>query len=154
MASSPRPSSPYSGPRPTNPKPHSDWTAKRVPLTRPPVDESPLPFERTGDDVADFERFCAAIFDQSRDYVAADRNVALHTMRVLAVAICSVDDERRRAVLLHHAERLERAGRERLALDDDRKLLTRRLERLRSVSCDPQTRAELLEERGWCGGSA
>jgi hypothetical protein len=23
------------------------------------VDESPLPFERTGDDVADFERFCA-----------------------------------------------------------------------------------------------
>ena len=26
--------SPYSGPRPTNPKPHSDWTTKRVPLTR------------------------------------------------------------------------------------------------------------------------
>jgi putative transposase len=26
---SPQPSSPYSGPRPTNPKPHSDWTTKR-----------------------------------------------------------------------------------------------------------------------------
>jgi phage terminase large subunit-like protein len=26
---------------------------------RPPVDESPFPFERTGDDVADFARFCA-----------------------------------------------------------------------------------------------
>jgi hypothetical protein len=32
-ATSPRPSSLYSGPRPTNPKPHSDWTTKRVPLT-------------------------------------------------------------------------------------------------------------------------
>src|SRR5215213_1601021 len=31
-ASSPQPSSPYSGPRPTNPKSHSDWTTKRVPL--------------------------------------------------------------------------------------------------------------------------
>jgi hypothetical protein len=28
----PQPSSPYSGPRPTNPKPLSDWTTKRVPL--------------------------------------------------------------------------------------------------------------------------
>jgi hypothetical protein len=27
------PSSDYSGPRPTNPKPHRDWTTKRVPLT-------------------------------------------------------------------------------------------------------------------------
>jgi hypothetical protein len=26
-----QPNSPYSGPRPTNPKPHSDWTTKRVP---------------------------------------------------------------------------------------------------------------------------
>ncbi len=31
-ADSAQPSSPYSGPRPTNPKPHSDWTTKRVPL--------------------------------------------------------------------------------------------------------------------------
>src|SRR6185369_237774 len=35
MANSPRPSSLYSGPRPTNPKSHSDWTTKRVPLTDP-----------------------------------------------------------------------------------------------------------------------
>ena len=33
MANSPQPNSPYSGPRPTNPKPHSDWTTKRVSLT-------------------------------------------------------------------------------------------------------------------------
>ena len=33
MASSPHPSSLYSGPRPTNPKPHSDWTSNRVPLS-------------------------------------------------------------------------------------------------------------------------
>ena len=31
-AHSPHPSSLYSGPRPTNPKPHSDWTTNRVPL--------------------------------------------------------------------------------------------------------------------------
>ncbi|WP_229742918.1 3'-5' exonuclease, partial [Gordonia jinhuaensis] len=31
---SPPPSSPYSGPRPTNLKPHSDWTIEWVPLTR------------------------------------------------------------------------------------------------------------------------
>ena len=30
-ANSPQPSSLYSGPRPTNPKPHSDWTTKRSP---------------------------------------------------------------------------------------------------------------------------
>ncbi len=30
---SPPPSSPYSGPRPTNPKPHSDWTIEWVPLS-------------------------------------------------------------------------------------------------------------------------
>jgi phage terminase large subunit-like protein len=34
---------------------------------RPPVDESPLPFERTGDDVADFERFCATYVRVSGD---------------------------------------------------------------------------------------
>jgi putative transposase len=31
-ANSPQPSSPYSGPRPTHPKSHSDWTTKRAPL--------------------------------------------------------------------------------------------------------------------------
>ena len=30
----PQPSLPSSGPRPTNPKPHSDWTTKQVPLKR------------------------------------------------------------------------------------------------------------------------
>jgi putative transposase len=30
-----QPSSLYSGPRPTNPKPHSDWTTNRVPLSSP-----------------------------------------------------------------------------------------------------------------------
>ena len=29
----PQPNSPYSEPRPTNPKPHSDWTAKRPNIT-------------------------------------------------------------------------------------------------------------------------
>jgi putative transposase len=38
---SPQPSSLYSGPRPTNPKPHSDWTTKRVPLTGPRATASP-----------------------------------------------------------------------------------------------------------------
>jgi hypothetical protein len=33
MVNSPRPNSLYSESRPTNPKPHSDWTTKRVPLT-------------------------------------------------------------------------------------------------------------------------
>jgi len=32
-ANSHQPSSLYSGPRPTNPKPHSDWTTKWVPLS-------------------------------------------------------------------------------------------------------------------------
>ena len=32
MVNSPRPNSLYSKSRPTNPKPHSDWTTKRVPL--------------------------------------------------------------------------------------------------------------------------
>ncbi|BBZ19677.1 hypothetical protein MGAD_40120 [Mycolicibacterium gadium] len=32
-ANSPLVNSPYNKPRPTNPKPHSDWTTKRVPLT-------------------------------------------------------------------------------------------------------------------------
>ena len=31
-ANSPQPNSLYNRPRPTNPKPHSDWTTKRVPL--------------------------------------------------------------------------------------------------------------------------
>lgn len=39
MVNSRHPSSPYSGLRPTNPKSHSDWTTKRVPLNpaAPPV---------------------------------------------------------------------------------------------------------------------
>ncbi|ORV41952.1 hypothetical protein AWC02_16415, partial [Mycolicibacter engbaekii] len=39
-------SSPYSGPRPTNPKPHSDWTTKRVPLTLSNRRSFGLNFER------------------------------------------------------------------------------------------------------------
>ncbi len=39
-ANSPQPNSLYSGPRPTNPKPHSDWTTKRAP-SRTPAARSP-----------------------------------------------------------------------------------------------------------------
>ncbi len=41
-ARSPYPSSLYSGPRPTNPESHSDWTTKRVPLTPTAAPASPL----------------------------------------------------------------------------------------------------------------
>ncbi|WP_264057883.1 hypothetical protein, partial [Mycolicibacterium frederiksbergense] len=43
-ANLPQRSSLYSGPRPTNPKSHSDWTTKRVPLTRMSNEPSAMPY--------------------------------------------------------------------------------------------------------------
>ena len=46
LLASPQPSSVYSGPRPTNPKPHSDWTSEWVPLTAAVVAGAAPTYER------------------------------------------------------------------------------------------------------------
>ncbi|GAS93191.1 UDP-glucose/GDP-mannose dehydrogenase, partial [Mycolicibacterium canariasense] len=45
-ANLPQRSSLYSGPRPTNPKSHSDWTTKRVPLMVFNCRFTPLPLKQ------------------------------------------------------------------------------------------------------------
>ena len=49
-AISPHPNFPYSGPRPTNPKPHSDWIIKRVPLNDPSTHKRSLSGTHSVDD--------------------------------------------------------------------------------------------------------
>lgn len=101
-----------------------------------------------------FADLADAIFDQSRQYVATDRNASLDQMRILAEAILRANDQDRRTCLLEHARALERAARERLPLGRDRDAVTQRLDVVEGIANDPALAARLIDEQGWLGGTA
>ena len=101
-----------------------------------------------------FSDLANAIFDQSCQYVASDRNASLDQMRILAEAILRANEQDRRACLLEHARALERAARERLPLGRDRDAVTQRLDVVERIANDPALAARLIDEQGWLGGTA
>ena len=100
------------------------------------------------------ERFAAAIFDQTRPYVAADRNSALHMMKMIAEVISDLDNKADKDLLLRHARALMEAGKETLPLETDRDLLERRYLLTRRLAEKASLADRLRDEQGWLGGHA
>jgi uncharacterized membrane protein len=94
--------------------------------------------------VLDFEQFASAIFDRLRPYVSTDRNASLHMMEMLARAVRTLEDQRKRQILLSHAEALCKGCQSGLDHERDQEEVLRQLARIRGLAgCMPATPAAL-----------
>jgi len=100
-----------------------------------------------------FSDLASAMFDQSRQYVAADRNACLAQMRVIAEAVGRARDGRR-GCLLDHAFALHRAAQESLPLEQDREAIDRRYAIVQRIADSPSLETRLRDGQGWLGGTA
>ena len=83
--------------------------AENDPGERPPP-HGPVELERIG-----FERFVEVIFDQTRQYVCSDRNVALHVLAVLVEVGVVAPRAEHRAAIVRRMDELLAASREAMA---------------------------------------
>ena len=101
----------------------------------------------------DFERLLATAFDRTRQYVCADRNVALHAMTLLAETAARAGREEHREALRRRMDELRAASAASLADDvGGREVARRHAEAVRLLD-DPAARARLRDGAGWFGGS-
>ena len=81
-------------------------------VARDTRNEPPLPTDPVELDRIEFERFVAVIFDQTRQYVCTDRNVALHVLDVLVEVAVVATRAEYRAALVRRMDELLAASRE------------------------------------------
>ena len=74
--------------------------------------EETLPRDPVELDRIDFERFVEVIFDQTRQYVCTDRNVALHALEILVEVAAVATRAEHRAALARRMDELLAASRE------------------------------------------
>ncbi len=119
--------------------------AKREAWERAPL--GPVELEPVG-----FERFVAVIFDQTRQYVCSDRNVALHVLSILVEIAVVATRAEHRAALMRRMDELLAAAREAMtgpAGADD--VATCHAEGMRLLE-DPDALAEARGDHGRIGG--
>lgn len=101
-----------------------------------------------------FEDFCSAVFDQTRQYVATDRNVAFEAMEMIGELAADLTPGDRLDCLLAHADALAEAAEQSLPLERDRDELAKRRELVHRMTDDPEVKEELRDAVGWLGGRA
>jgi len=99
-----------------------------------------------------FERFASVICDQSRAYIAGDRNTTLKMMTVLTELTAGTKDERAKDVLKSHLEKLQEASLEAQTSGPDRAQIKDRYNLALEMVSDPERfQAEISSQR-WIGG--
>lgn len=102
----------------------------------------------------DFERLAESIFDQSLQYVCSDRNVALHSLQMIATVGSQTAQSDYRVILKRHAQRIASAAADRIA----ETTLTMEIDSAaRTVTDILDGRADLTklrESHAWLGGTA
>ena len=100
----------------------------------------------------DFERLVGTLFDSTRQYIAADRDVAMHALTVLAETAVRAGREEHREALISRMDALRQAAAEALpptlAADVER----RHDEAVRLLEDSPE-RERHRDGSGWFGGS-
>lgn len=102
----------------------------------------------------DFERLAASIFDQSLQYICADRNVTLHVLHMIATVGSQSANPAYRKILRVHSKRLADAACDSIGNETQTREIA---EAADSVSAILHGRADLhhlRESRAWLGGSA
>ena len=98
-----------------------------------------------------FEHFADSIFEDARQYVATDRNAALHMLKVMADAGADLGDSQK-SILLHHAVKLNEACQAALVSGEAKDQIAERLEQMRRIFESNEERFTLRDDQGWLGG--
>ena len=121
--------------------------------------ESPSPFraDKNGDlrviaFPISFERFASVLCDQSRAYIAADRNTTLKMMTILTELSADCEDEARRSVLLHHLALLLSAARTQLASKPDSDAVEDYYKKVLELIEDPEAFQKAEFSQNWVAG--
>ena len=101
-----------------------------------------------------FEDFASAVFDQIRPYATADRNAALHMMKMIGDVGMLIDSEACRETLLEHAAKLRDGSQEGLAQEADVEEMEQRYETVAHLLRYPETQRKAAAEREWLAGSS
>lgn len=119
----------------------------------------PSPLRRDKDNViriisfpVSFERFVSVLCDQSRAYIATDRNTTLKMLTVLTELISWAKTDEHRDVLSEQLEKLELAAREALPSDLEKNELKKAFEKSRRMIDDDDFFAEVIASQDWGGG--
>lgn len=101
-----------------------------------------------------FEKFVSRALDQIMPYVAADRNAALHMMRIILQSALQVKVEARQQVLVAKALRLRSMCERSFAHAEDLKELRERSDVIEAIIGKDAAALQHLNSQDWVGGSA
>ena len=99
-----------------------------------------------------FERFVSVICDQSRAYVATDRNTTLKMLTVLTELAAAATVDVHKVVLIRQIEKLEAVSSESLASKLEKDELKAEFIKSRRMVKDADYYADVVDSREWGGG--
>lgn len=120
---------------------------------------SPYKFDTDGDlrliiFPISFERFLSVICDQSRPYVATDRNATFHMMTILTELAAESSDENRKERIVRKLKDLHQTAQLYLKSKPDKAELEERYLKSLEIIKDPDLFNIALDGRTWLGGHA
>jgi uncharacterized membrane protein len=99
-----------------------------------------------------FERFAGVICDQSRAYIASDRNTSLKMITVLTEVARGTDNDAAKKVLLSHLKKLRDAALQAQSSDPDKVEISERYDMAISMITDPNLFQSEASSQRWIGG--
>lgn len=99
-----------------------------------------------------FERFVSVICDQSRPYIAADRNASLKMLTVLTELSAETKVKKYREVLAKQIDKLRLSVQDSLTSEVERKDLKAYFDQSERMIADPEYYQDILNGEGWVGG--
>jgi len=101
-----------------------------------------------------FDRFAGVLFGQSRPYVAADRNAALHMMTILTESAAEAKTPHQKDVLIRHLEELKETAMEVLPSKTDKADIKARFAEAKKMLKDRNHYLNRRNSQTWIGGRA
>ncbi|RKQ71044.1 putative membrane protein [Litorimonas taeanensis] len=99
-----------------------------------------------------FERLLSVICDQSRSYIASDRNTAVKMMTILTQLCAECEDEERKVLIEGHLKKLKEACNDSLISLDDRESVSAHYNQALGLIRNPVDYKLALSNQGWLGG--
>lgn len=99
-----------------------------------------------------FKRFASVICDQSRAYIASDRNTTLKMLTVLTELAANAENDDYRATLMNHIDNLRRTALDVLLTTVEKDELTEEFTKSARMIADPAYYAEIQASQDWGGG--
>ncbi|WP_409432252.1 DUF2254 domain-containing protein [Litorimonas sp. RW-G-Af-16] len=119
----------------------------------------PSPFRRDEDGALrviaypiNFERFASVLCDQSRAYIATDRNTTLKMMTILTELAAQTDSEPEKTILIEHLKKLKIASLEACKSSPDSDDIEARFQRALRMTTDTDYFRHEQSSQRWIGG--